>query len=81
MPKKYDPEMKARTMTIRATLARVDGRLVSSEPKTASSRRKLPLSEPVLQLLRSLAVEQRRQREQQTLLNAATPLGPPAHPS
>ena len=58
-----DVDLEARTMTVRATLARVDGRLVSSEPKTASSRRKLPLSEPVVQLLRSLAVEQRRERE------------------
>ena len=57
-----DVDLSAREVSIRATLARVEGRLVTSEPKTASSRRTLPLSAPVVRLLRDVAAEQERER-------------------
>ena len=57
-----DVDLRARQVSIRATLARVEGRLVTSEPKTASSRRTLPLSAAVVRLLGDVAAEQERER-------------------
>ncbi|MBO1750496.1 site-specific integrase [Actinotalea sp. BY-33] len=57
-----DVDLDGRQVLIRATLARVDGTLVASEPKTASSRRTLPLSPPVVELLRRLATAQEAER-------------------
>lgn len=48
-----DVDLDAVTLRIRGTLARVDGALVVSEPKTSKSRRSLPLSAGVVDLLRA----------------------------
>lgn len=48
-----DVDFDAGTVTVRGTLARVDGKLIVSTPKTRSSRRTLPVSEGVVKLLRS----------------------------
>jgi integrase len=47
-----DIDLEARTLRVRATLTRVRGELALSEPKTARSRRTVPLSEPAVALLR-----------------------------
>lgn len=48
-----DLDLKAGTLAVRGTLSRVDGALVVTEPKTASSRRVLPLSPAVVAVLKA----------------------------
>ena len=81
-----DIDLNRSTIRIAGTLTRLDGRLVTSEPKTASSRRTLPLSAEVLALL----VEQRRAQDADRLRAAnawrdtgavfTTPAGEPLDP-
>ena len=61
-----DVDIEARQIHIRRTLSRVSGSLVVGEPKTARSRRKLPLSEALLSLL-----ETQRARQVQDAEDAA----------
>jgi integrase len=53
-----DVDLDAGTLTVRHTLSRVRGQVVLSEPKTAKSRRVLPLSDALVRVLR----DQRRQQ-------------------
>ncbi len=59
-----DIDLDARTLRVRATLTRVRGELTLSEPKTARSRRTVPLSEPAVAILQRVrertALEQRQ---------------------
>jgi integrase len=48
-----DVDLEAGTLAIRGTLARVGGELTVTSPKTAKSRRSLPLSPAVVALLKS----------------------------
>jgi len=48
-----DVDFASKSLRVRGTLARVDGALMVSEPKTAKSRRSLPLSEGVVAMLRA----------------------------
>lgn len=48
-----DVDLQARTVTVRATLARVDGIVTRTPPKTAKARRTLPLSDHALSILRT----------------------------
>ena len=47
-----DVDLEAGTLRIRGTLARVDGKLLVTEPKTAKSRRTLPLSPALIARLK-----------------------------
>lgn len=57
-----DIDFEERTLSIRGTLARVDGALTVSEPKTERSRRVLPLSPAVSRLLEAHRRSQRVER-------------------
>lgn len=57
-----DVDFEAHTLSIRGTLARVDGALTVSEPKTERSRRVLPLSPAVSRLLEAHRRAQRVER-------------------
>jgi len=46
-----DIDLEAGHLKVAQTIARIDGRLVVSEPKTARSRREVPLSAPIVALL------------------------------
>jgi integrase len=48
-----DVDLEGGTMKVAHTMARVDGRLVISEPKTARSRRTVPLSPVVVTMLKA----------------------------
>ncbi len=48
-----DVDLDAASLRVRGTLARVNGSLVVTEPKTAKSRRTLPLSAGVISMLRA----------------------------
>jgi integrase len=47
-----DVDLVAGLVRIKATIQRIEGKLVVSEPKTARSRRAIPLSPPVVAMLR-----------------------------
>ncbi|MBY0441202.1 MAG: site-specific integrase [Mycobacteriaceae bacterium] len=49
-------------LRVAATVARVDGALTISEPKTARSRRLIPLSKPMVSMLREHQLRQRQER-------------------
>lgn len=49
-------------LRVAATIARVDGALSISEPKTARSRRLIPLSKPVVAMLREHRLRQKQER-------------------
>ena len=49
-------------LKVRKTLARIEGELVFSEPKTERSRRTVPLSPPVVAMLRRHRTEQKAER-------------------
>ncbi|HEY1843000.1 MAG TPA: tyrosine-type recombinase/integrase [Mycobacterium sp.] len=49
-------------LRVASTLARVDGKLAASEPKTARSRRLVPLSKPVVAILREHRLRQKQDR-------------------
>lgn len=51
-----------RQLKVRGTLARIDGRLIITEPKTGKSRRTLPLSDAVAALLENHRSEQSAER-------------------
>jgi integrase len=73
-------------LRVAATLARVDGKLTSSEPKTARSRRLVPLSRPVVAMLRAHRLRQKQERLRagnqwrETGLVFTTELGTPVDP-
>ena len=57
-----DVDLRKRLMRVRGTLARIDGELRVLEPKSAMSRRTIPLSEPAVTVL--ARVRQRTELEQ-----------------
>ncbi|GAA3044213.1 site-specific integrase [Gordonia defluvii] len=57
-----DVDMEQREIRVRHTLNRVDGELVLSEPKTARSRRRIPLLPSVVAELRSWRLRQKQER-------------------
>ena len=48
-----DLNLKTGTLQVRGTLARVDGKLMVTQPKTAKSRRSLPLSPSVVAMMKA----------------------------
>ncbi|MGA9493162.1 MAG: site-specific integrase [Mycobacterium sp.] len=73
-------------LRVAATLSRVDGGLTISEPKTARSRRLVPLSKPVVAMLRAHRLRQKQERLRagnqwrETGLVFTTELGTPVDP-
>lgn len=57
-----DVDQEKKFVRVRGTLARVDGQLSVTEPKSARSRRVVPLSETALQVLKQLRTRQRLER-------------------
>ena len=57
-----DVDLDVRRLTVRATLARVDGKLVRLEPKTERSRRTVALPDVVVAALRGHRTRQRMER-------------------
>ena len=49
-------------LSVRGTLGRVGGKLIITEPKTAGSRRTVPLSTPLVAMLRAHRAEQEGER-------------------
>jgi integrase len=58
-----DVDFDRGTLRVRGTLARIDGALVVTEPRTAESKRVLPLSDPAERLLRGVQDVQATERE------------------
>jgi integrase len=54
--------LKDGTLRVAATLSRVDGRLLITEPKSPRSRRSVPLSPPVVAMLKAQRVAQATER-------------------
>ena len=57
-----DVDLEAGTLRVRGTLARVNGKLEVTEPKTPRSKRAVPLSEVAVRTLRAVRTEQARER-------------------
>ena len=57
-----DLDLDAGTLTVRATLARIGGKLIATTPKTARSRREIPLHEGMVAMLRRHRVTQATER-------------------
>jgi integrase len=57
-----DVDLEAATLRVRGTLARVSGKLQVTEPKTAKSKRAVPLSEVAVLALRVMRTEQADER-------------------
>ncbi|CAM3209459.1 site-specific integrase [Mycobacterium colombiense] len=57
-------DLKTGALRVAATVARVDGKLVTTPPKTERSRRQIPLSAPVVEMLRAHRARQKRERLQ-----------------
>jgi integrase len=57
-----DIDLDARTLFVRGTLGRVGGELTVSEPKTDRSRRTVPLSAPLVTMLRRHRADQAAER-------------------
>lgn len=55
-------DLESGALRVAATIARVDGALTISEPKTARSRRLIPLSKPVVAMLREQRLRQKQER-------------------
>ena len=55
-------DLDAGVLRVIATINRIEGRLVISEPKTARSRREVPLSEPMVAMLKRHRTEQLAER-------------------
>jgi len=53
-----DVNLTKGTLRVRGTLSRIDGELTITEPKTAKSRRFVPISEPAERLLRRVHAAQ-----------------------
>jgi len=81
-----DIDLEAGVARVRGTLARVAGELGVTEPKTAKSRRTVPLSESVVGTLRALRLQQTQERLkagsqwQQTGYVFTTEFGEPCDP-
>lgn len=81
-----DVDLDAGLSTVRGTLNRVNRSLTISEPKTAKSRRVVPLSPDLVALLSKHRTEQKRERLaaanqwQDSGLVFTTPLGTPVEP-
>jgi integrase len=81
-----DVDLDAGLMRIKATIQRIDGKLVVSEPKTVRSRRPIPLSPPVVAMLRKHRTTQLEERLaavdqwSDTGLVFTTELGTPCEP-
>jgi integrase len=81
-----DVDLDAGVLRVRGTLARVDGALIITEPKTAKSRRSVPLSATAERLLREVRTVQAAERLkagsawQQTGYVFTTQLGEPCDP-
>jgi integrase len=58
----FDVDLDAGVLRVRGTLARVDGALVVTEPKTAKSRRSVPLSSTAQRVLREVHTSQAEER-------------------
>lgn len=58
-----DVDLDTGRASIRTTLGRVDGHLLITEPKTHRSRRMVPLSAPLVAMLRAHRVEQDAERQ------------------
>jgi integrase len=57
-----DIDLERGLLRVRGTLSRIDGRLVVTEPKTAKSKRFVPLSEPARRLLQDVQNAQAQER-------------------
>lgn len=57
-----DVDLEARTLTVAVALSRVDGKLVLAEPKTATSRRTLPLPTELVAALKDHRARQNAER-------------------
>ena len=57
-----DVALDARLLVVRGTLGRVSGTLVISQPKTARSRRSVPVAPPLVAMLRSQRAAQEAER-------------------
>lgn len=57
-----DVDLRAGTLSVRGTLGRIDKKLIVTEPKTAKSRRTLPLSPAVVALLKEQRKRQMNER-------------------
>jgi len=55
-------DLDAATLTVTATIARIDGKLITSEPKTDRSRRTVPLSADAVAMLRRHRTAQKHER-------------------
>jgi integrase len=81
-----DLDLEARMLAVRGTLGRVDGELIITEPKTERSRRSVPLSAPLVAMLRAHRADQEAERHaagdqwQDHGLVFATELGTPVDP-
>ncbi len=53
-----DVDLDRRMLRVRGTLARIDGQLLVTEPKTAKSKRFVPISAPAERLLRDVQAHQ-----------------------
>ncbi|WP_216870777.1 tyrosine-type recombinase/integrase [Modestobacter excelsi] len=58
-----DVDLDRGTLRVRGTLARIDGALLVTEPKTAKSQRVVPLSDPAAELLRNVQHVQATERQ------------------
>lgn len=81
-----DIDLERGLLRVRGTLARIDGELVVTEPKTARSKRFVPLSAPAERLLAELLVRVARERQRagsawrETGYVFTTELGEPCDP-
>jgi integrase len=81
-----DVDLERHTLRVRGTLSRVDGALVVTEPKTAKSKRFVPISTPAEALLRAVHAAQEAERRwagtawRQTGFVFTTELGEPCDP-
>jgi integrase len=58
-----DVDLGKGTLRVRGTLSRIDGHLVVTEPKTAKSKRSLPISQPAERLLQGVQAHQAEERK------------------
>lgn len=81
-----DVDLEHGRLRVRGTLARIDGELVVTEPKTAKSKRFVPISAPAERVLRELRASQAQERLragsawQQTGFVFTTEFGEPCDP-
>jgi len=57
-----DVDLEAKLLRVRATLARVDGKLIVTSTKTAKSKRSIPVSEATEALLKDIRTRQLKER-------------------